>query len=101
MPLRDLIAPALDSAADRVAVIGGARRLTYHDLDDQARSLAAHWLRCDLRPCDRVALWMRNSPELLVAYLACWKASSHRSAQAGALARLDLPYQVKQGEFVD
>jgi acyl-CoA synthetase (AMP-forming)/AMP-acid ligase II len=93
MSLSDLIAPVLHTAADRVAVIGCGRRLTYRDLDDRARGLAAHWLGSELKPCDRVALLMRNSPEVLVAYLACWKA--------GLIAvPIDLRYQPQQSRFI-
>jgi acyl-CoA synthetase (AMP-forming)/AMP-acid ligase II len=93
MPLSDLIAPVLNTAADRIAVIGGGRRLTYRDLDNRARGLAAHLLGSELKPWDRVALWMRNSPEVLVAYLACWKA--------GFIAvPIDLRYQPQQTRFI-
>ncbi|MGH8431503.1 MAG: AMP-binding protein, partial [Solimonas sp.] len=88
-----MIAPILQTAADRVAVIGGGRQLSYRELDDRARGLAAHWLGSELKPCDRVALWMRNSPEVLVAYLACWKA--------GLIAvPIDLRYQPQQTRFI-
>lgn len=93
MPLRDLISPILTTAPDRVAVIGPDRRLSYRQLDDEAAALASHWLRSDLKPHDRVAFWMRNSPELLISYLACWKA--------GLIpVPLDLRYQLPQTRFI-
>jgi long-chain acyl-CoA synthetase len=93
MPLRNLIAPALQSAPDRLAIVGHSSRLTYREFDQRVNRLAAHWLGSDLRPFDRVALWMRNSPELLIAYFACWKASL-------IPVPIDLRYQPAQIRFI-
>jgi acyl-CoA synthetase (AMP-forming)/AMP-acid ligase II len=93
MSLRDLISSVLASDPDRVAVIGPERRVTYRQLDDEAAALASHWLASDLKPHDRIAFWMRNSPELLISYLACWKAGF-------IPVPLDLRYQLPQTRFI-
>jgi acyl-CoA synthetase (AMP-forming)/AMP-acid ligase II len=93
MSLRDLLSPVLISDPDRVAVIGPEGRLSYQQLDERAAALASHWLASDLKPQDRVAFWMRNRPELLISYFACWKA--------GLIpVPLDLRYQLPQTRFI-
>ncbi|CAN5509998.1 long-chain-fatty-acid--CoA ligase LcfB [soil metagenome] len=93
MSLRDLLSSVVASEPDRVAVIGSGRRLTYRELDAQATALASSWLRAELQPFDRVALWMRNGPELLICYFACWKA--------GLIpVPIDLRYQLPQVRFI-
>jgi long-chain acyl-CoA synthetase len=54
---------------------GGAPRLTHRELVERAARLAGA-LRgaCGLRPGDRVALAMANTPEYVEALLACWWA---------------------------
>lgn len=89
--LNNLLEPTLAQAPDRVAASGSGRQFTYRALEEHARRLAAHLLYAGLNPNDRVALWMGNSPELLTAYLACWKA--------GLIAvPLDYRYQPRQVE---
>jgi acyl-CoA synthetase (AMP-forming)/AMP-acid ligase II len=70
--LTQLLDSTLACDPDRPAVIG-ERTFTYRGLEDQAVRLATRWLNAELRPNDRVVLWMRNCPELIVSYLACWK----------------------------
>jgi long-chain acyl-CoA synthetase len=54
---------------------GGAARLTHRELAERAAQLAGA-LRgaCGLRPGDRVALAMANTPEYVEVLLACWWA---------------------------
>jgi long-chain acyl-CoA synthetase len=93
MPLADLLVPTLRDAPDRIAVLGDGRRLSYRALDEAATQLAAHWLALGLERFDRVALWLPNGPDLLAAYLGCWKA--------GLIALpIDLRYQVPQVRFL-
>jgi long-chain acyl-CoA synthetase len=94
--LARLLDPALAADPQRVAVStgDGTRTLTYRQLEDQAARLAGHFVRdAKLSPQDRVALWLHNGPDLLVAYLACWKA--------GLIpVPLDYRYQPRQVQFI-
>lgn len=74
MALADLLAPVLQSDPNRLAIIGNGQRLSYRDLEERACRLAHYWLAAGLEPFERVALWLPNGPELLIAYLGCWKA---------------------------
>ena len=57
----------------RTAVTTGARRLSYAELNTRVDALAAGLAGLGLIPGDRVVLWMRNCPEFLEAFFACWK----------------------------
>jgi 2,3-dihydroxybenzoate-AMP ligase len=59
--------------ADRVALSGPARTMSYSDFDAQTtRGAAALW-RLGLRPTDRALFQIRNSPELVQAFFSCLK----------------------------
>jgi long-chain acyl-CoA synthetase len=58
---------------EKIAVTCGARQLTYAELDDAAQRLASALVDAGLTG-DRVATLLPNGPELLLCYLACWRA---------------------------
>ncbi len=53
---------------DREAVVLNDRRLTYAELREQAGAVASFLLEQGLKPGDRAALFMNNSPEYVAAY---------------------------------
>lgn len=59
---------------DKLALIAGSRRVTYRDLDCQANRLAYSLVELGVRRGDRVAIWMDNSVEAVVALFASLKA---------------------------
>ncbi|WP_299847757.1 AMP-binding protein [uncultured Paracoccus sp.] len=81
--------------ATRDAVNWQGGRMSYADLDAATDRVAAGLLSLGLRPLDRVVFQLTNTPEALVAFLACWKAAiipictlaAHREAEIGYLAR--------------
>ena len=81
--------------ADRVALIWTEGALSYRQLDAQSDKVAAGLLGLGLEPLDRVMFQLTNTPEAIVAHVACWKASLipvctlslHREAEIGYLAR--------------
>jgi acyl-CoA synthetase (AMP-forming)/AMP-acid ligase II len=64
---------AADAAADRVALVCGAARRTYAELDERANRLAHHLTSLGVGPGDHVALYLENCPEYLETMLACFK----------------------------
>jgi long-chain acyl-CoA synthetase len=58
--------------ADRTALIFLDRHLTYGEIADEARHIAAGLQSRGVRQGDRVALHLRNNPQLIAAILACW-----------------------------
>jgi acyl-CoA synthetase (AMP-forming)/AMP-acid ligase II len=60
-------------AAERDAIVCGARRATFAELADRATRLAAHFAAAGLQPGDRVAIDMVNRPEYLETFYAALK----------------------------
>ncbi len=73
MTLVDHLRRASQDAADHVALVAGAVRWTYGQLDEATDRLAASLARLGVEPGDRVALQLGNCPELVMAYYACFK----------------------------
>ena len=62
--------------ADKSDVIVEDKRLSYLELNLEARHLALSLLASGVRPGDRVALHMYNGVELVVGYFACFYAGA-------------------------
>ncbi len=73
-PLDDLLRLGLDAAPDEVAVVSSVREVTWQALEEISDRLAGGYLGLGLEPGDRVASLMPNRADLLVHYLACFKA---------------------------
>ena len=71
----NLAEPALRHPG-RTAVILGEERVTYGDLWDQARRYAAFFRRAGVRPGDRVAILILNSPDFPRAYYGALAAGA-------------------------
>ena len=73
-PLPDLLSIGLDAAPDELAVVSAVRDMTWAELDREASVIGASYLGLGLEPGDRVASLMPNRIDLLIHYLACFKA---------------------------
>ena len=65
-----LLENSAERAPDQVAVIDGARRLTYRELRTASARLARGLLDAGLRRGDRVGIWLEKSWEALAAMTA-------------------------------
>lgn len=72
--LAGALAESLRRHADRTALLSHERCYTYGELAELTDKLAGALLRLGLQPLDRAMFQCGNSPELLIAYLACLKA---------------------------
>lgn len=71
--LADLFEVVVDTVPENEAVVCGARRLSFRQLDERANRLA-HWLQSrGVQPGEHVGLYLYNSTEYLEASLACFK----------------------------
>src|SRR4051812_37366637 len=61
---------------DKTALVAGERRLTYAELDEQAASLAGALAARGVQRGDRVAVFLENSPEAVVAIFGALKAGA-------------------------
>lgn len=92
--LADGFRAAVAAHAERDAILWLDGRLTYAELDAATDRLAAGLLKLGLKPLDRVVFQLSNTPEALIAFIACWKAAiipictlpAHREAEIGYLA---------------
>jgi long-chain acyl-CoA synthetase len=73
-PLNDLLRIGLDAAPDEVAIVSTRRALSWRELDRASAALAGGYRRLGLEPGDRLASLMPNRVDLVVHYLACFRA---------------------------
>jgi long-chain acyl-CoA synthetase len=73
-PLNGLLGGGLAVAADEVALVSAERSLTWRQLEAESAALAGGYLGLGLEPGDRLASLMPNRIDLVVHYLACFKA---------------------------
>ena len=71
-PLQSLWNNPLATNPEKVAIRFGPRELSYQELDAQSRKLAAGILNQGVGTGDRVALFLPNCPEAVMALLACY-----------------------------
>ena len=62
------------SHPDELALVSADRRMTWRELEEASLRLAGGYLGLGLEPGDRIASLMPNRIELVVHYLACFKA---------------------------
>ncbi len=74
MNVATLLHQAAQAHGHRIAIRYGERRLTYAELDRLTRAFGSALLAHGLRPGDRVALFMRNCPEYVVAMFGTFAA---------------------------
>jgi long-chain acyl-CoA synthetase len=61
---------------ERIAIVGGGRRLSYAQLIDAVGELSHRLAAAGVAPRDRVAICAENSPEYLIATLAVWRVDA-------------------------
>jgi 3-oxocholest-4-en-26-oate---CoA ligase len=74
--LADLFEIVVDSVPDRVALVAGAERRTYRELDDRANRLANHLHTNGIGKGDHIAVHATNCVEWVESWLACFKLSA-------------------------
>lgn len=73
-PLDDLLRTGLEAAPEAPALVSAERSLAWRELEEEAERLAGGYRGLGLEPGDRVASLMPNRIDLVVHYLACFKA---------------------------
>ena len=87
MNLIEFIAEAARRHQDRTAFQLGDRHLSFNDLDKLSNGLVGNLVRLGIKPGDRVALLLENSPDFAICYFGIIKA--------GAIAiPLDTKYKI-------
>ena len=73
-PLGDLLRAGLEARPDEPAIVSAHRSLSWRQLEDESGRLAGGYRGLGLVPGDRIASLMPNRVDLVVHYLACFKA---------------------------
>ena len=73
MNLPELFAESFVKRGDAIGLEFDGREYSFAELDRRSNRLARRWLEDGFRPGDRVAVYLRNSIELIDAYLAAVK----------------------------
>ena len=73
-PLNELLRAGLAAGPDGIALVSIARSVSWLELERASAALAGGYRGLGLRPGDRIASLMPNRIDLLVHYLACFKA---------------------------
>ncbi|MCU0669257.1 MAG: AMP-binding protein, partial [Myxococcota bacterium] len=71
--LADLFESVVDVAAERTALVCGAERRTFAQLDRRANQCAHALAARGVRAGDVVGLYLQNGPEYLEAMIGCFK----------------------------
>jgi fatty-acyl-CoA synthase len=83
---------------ERVALIDGARRRTYRELDDRATQLARSFVELGLRPGERVAIVQENRIEYVETAIAVARAGGVLVPLLGALTEGEHAFMVGDAE---
>jgi acyl-CoA synthetase (AMP-forming)/AMP-acid ligase II len=73
-PLNELLRAGLEARADEVALVSAERSLTWRQLEEESARLAGGYRGLGLESGDRLASLMPNRIDLVVHYLACFRA---------------------------
>jgi long-chain acyl-CoA synthetase len=73
-PLDDLLRVGLEAAPEEVALVSAERALSWRQLREETDRLASGYRGLGLEPGDRLASLMPNRIDLVVHYLACFRA---------------------------
>ena len=78
---------------DRIAIVDGDKRTTYAELNAAAKALAAGLTELGLKKGDRVAIYMKNSLELVTAFYALQKIGA-------VVVWVNAIYRMHEAEFI-
>ncbi len=96
--LTEPVYAAADAAPDAIAVVDGARRLSYRELVERADGAAVRLRALGLRPDDRIVLQLPNCWEFVVLTLACLRLGVIPVMGLTAHRRHELSFLVEHSE---
>ena len=93
LTLGQVLEKAAAESPDKVAIIDGEARITYSQLNDGAEALAAGLAEIGFKKGDRVAIYMKNSLELVTAFYALQKIGA-------IVVWLNAIYRMSEAQFI-
>ncbi|MBN1390415.1 MAG: AMP-binding protein, partial [Candidatus Thermoplasmatota archaeon] len=91
--LSGLLREAAEEHPERVSIHYEEREITYRQLDEMASGFAAGLLRMGIRKGDRVALYMPNYPEWIIAFFGT-------ARMGGIVVPMNTRYRAKEVEYI-
>ena len=76
MQLESFLEESARRFPDKTALIFDRQRIKYSEIETRCNRLAHAMVERGLRPGDRVAIWLENSPEVVIALFAALKAGA-------------------------
>lgn len=73
-PLNQILSHGMENHADETVMVSIVRSMTWRDVERESSALAGSYRRMGLGEGDRIASLMPNRIDLVVHYLACFKA---------------------------
>jgi long-chain acyl-CoA synthetase len=74
--LGELLSVSAKNHPDRIAIVFGQKRISYKNLNELTNRIAAGLMELGIKKQDKVALFLDNCPEFIIAYFAILKASA-------------------------
>ncbi|MBI4596089.1 MAG: acyl--CoA ligase [Candidatus Tectomicrobia bacterium] len=71
LPVGEMLRDSAEAVPEKEALIFGPGRMTYRELNQRADAFAMALRSLGLQKGDRVALYLKNSPELVIAFYGC------------------------------
>ena len=93
LTLGQVLEKAAVESPDKVAIIDGEARITYSQLNETAQALAASLAGMGFKKGDRVAIYMKNSLELVTAFYALQKIGA-------VVVWLNAIYRMSEAQFI-
>ena len=96
----DLLDRAAELFADRVAIVDGDHRFTYSTIREGALAVARGLPTLGVKPGDRVAIWMPNRVEWVIAFFGAVRAGAVVVPLNTGLVGAEAEYQITQSGAV-
>jgi long-chain acyl-CoA synthetase len=74
--LGELLSISAKASPNRIAIAFGQKRITYKTLNDTASHIAAGLINLGIKKQEKIAVFLDNCPEFLIAYYAILKAGA-------------------------
>ena len=74
MNIKQALEDAANEIPDKDAIVSGAKRMTYGELDEASNRVANALLNLGMNKCDHVAILLSHSPEWVINYFGVIKA---------------------------
>lgn len=94
----EMFAAAATTYEDRLFLVGGGKQLTYGEVHTEARRLARGMAERGVSAADRVAVWMSNRVEWVIAQLATTEIGAVLVPLNTRLREIDLMYALRHSQ---